>query len=98
MNKIKRMFSFLLSLTLLLSFPACGDPEPAVTESVPKAQETEAAAETEAPDSIEARKQVSDNLPDRDFGAFLPDPDLQLLHGGFRGGRDDRCPHQRRGL
>ena len=68
MKKTVRILSFLLSLNLLLPLVSCGNPEPAETGPSALAPGTETAPETQAPDSIEGRKTVSDNLPDRDFG------------------------------
>ncbi len=69
MKPIRRLRSGLMSVILLLPLAACGNPEAPETEELqPEAAEPEAAAETEALDSIEARRLVSDNLPELDFG------------------------------
>ncbi len=70
MKTIRRLSAGLLSLILLLPLAACGTPEtPEMPEAMqPGMEEPEAAAETEALDSIEARRLVSDNLPEPDFG------------------------------
>ena len=67
----KRLSAALLAMVLFLGSCANGtEGEAAPGEALPASDvpSAEAPAETEAPDSIEARKLVSDNLPEKDFG------------------------------
>ena len=73
MNTLRRSLSALLTLMLILPAVSCASrevQEASLAENVPVSSDPgpQDAPETEAPDSIEARKQVSDNLPAADYG------------------------------
>ena len=67
MKKNQRLITILLLLAMLLPLASCGGGEKTTTEETTTAANTETTAETEPLDPMEARKLVSDNLPDKDF-------------------------------
>ena len=66
MKKNQRLITILLLLAMLLPLASCGGGE-TTTDETTTAANTETTAETEPLDPMEARKLVSDNLPDKDF-------------------------------
>ena len=66
MKKNQRLITILLLLAMLLPLASCGGGE-TTTDETTTAADTETIAETEPLDPMEARKLVSDNLPDKDF-------------------------------
>ena len=67
MKKNQKQIAALLLLAMLLPLASCGGGETTTDETTTPAVNTETAAETEPLDPMEARKLVSDNLPDKDF-------------------------------
>ena len=66
MKKNQRLITMLLLLAMLLPLASCGGGE-TTTDETTTAANTETTVETEPLDPMEARKLVSDNLPDKDF-------------------------------
>jgi len=66
MKKNQRLITMLLLLAMLLPLASCGGGETTTDETTTDAN-TETTVETEPLDPMEARKLVSDNLPDKDF-------------------------------
>ena len=69
MKKNLRLISaFLLGASALAALSACGSGTASQAEGNNAPIGSEAAAETEAPDMLDARKSVSDGLPEKDYG------------------------------
>lgn len=67
MKKNQRLITILLLLAMLLPLASCGGTETPAGETAATGATAATEAETEPLDPLEARKLVSDNLPDKDF-------------------------------